>query len=180
MNILKTQTIAETKFLNLNLSSYVNKKGDIDQWVWVERPNTINAVIIAAMVGDKLVVIREYRIPIEDYEWGMPAGLVDLGEKPETTVVRELKEETGLEFDTWKRPISPLVYSTAGITNEGVYMAFVNAKGTISNSGNEATEEIQTFLMDREQVKSLLEDPTKKIGAKAYLVFDRFVTFGDV
>ena len=180
MEILRTQVIAETKHLNLNMTSYVNNKGAIGEWVWVERPNDTHAVVIAAMVEDKLVLIREFRIPIGDYEWGIPAGLVDLGEKPETTVIRELKEETGLDFDSWKRPISPIIYSTAGITNEGTYMAFVNAKGSLSNKGNEATEDIQTFLVDRVEARSILKDHSVKIGAKAYFILDRFATFGDI
>ena len=180
MEVIKTNQIAKTKFLNLNMTSYVDTKGVVNQWVWVERPNSVNAVVIAALVDDKLVVIKEYRVPIEDYEWGIPAGLIDMGEKPEDSVTRELKEETGLDFVSWRRPLSPLIYSAAGLTSEGVYMAFVNATGSLSDKGTEDSEDIETFLVDRTQAREILNDHSKKIGAKAYFVLERFVTFGDI
>ena len=43
-----------------------------------------------------MVIIREYRVPLDGYEYGFPAGLVDNGESLEQAARRELMEETGL------------------------------------------------------------------------------------
>ena len=68
---------------------------------------------------NKLVITREYRVPLDDYEVGFPAGLVDAGESVEQAVRRELKEETGLNLS---RVIctSPPLYPSAGMTDESV------------------------------------------------------------
>jgi len=180
MKIMNKQTVAETKFLNLNMTQYEDKKGDLQQWVWAERPNGQHAVVIAAKVGNKILMIKEFRVPIEDYEWGFPAGLIELNEDVEKAVARELKEETGLDFGKLIRPISPLIYNTAGMTNEGSYMAFVEAKGTITDEYTEASEDIVAALFSKDEIKKMLEDTDKKFGAKAYLILQRFADHGDI
>ena len=73
-----------------------------------------------------------------------------------------------------------MIYNSTGMTNEGVYMAFVDAGGEISTAHAGDSEEITVFLMTKDEIKSLTSDPSNMIGAKAYLVFDRFVTHGDL
>lgn len=43
----------------------------------------------------KLLLIDEYRAPADSRIISFPAGLVNTGEDPELSVIRELKEETG-------------------------------------------------------------------------------------
>ena len=99
--IIGTKRIAETRFINLVEDTYVDKKGSKRKWVKAERVNNQNAVMIIATIdinGSKcLIVTKELRIPLNGYEWGTPAGLIDQGEDPTQTAVRELKEETGLD-----------------------------------------------------------------------------------
>lgn len=181
MKIIRKSPISTSKFLNLNCTIYEDPKSDkLMNWFWAERPNGQNAVVIAALLEDKLVVIEEFRVPIEDYEWGLPAGLIDYGESPEETVRRELLEETGLSVKRFIRPITPLIYNTAGMTNEGCHMAFVEAAGTPSRKLLDGGEDINTHLLSREEISKLMKDPTKKFGAKAYLVFERFAAHGDI
>jgi ADP-ribose pyrophosphatase YjhB (NUDIX family) len=44
----------------------------------------------------KLLLVRREREPFKDL-WDLPGGFLDAGEHPEAAVVRELREETGLE-----------------------------------------------------------------------------------
>ena len=53
-------------------------------------------------------------------------GLVESGEPIETAVRRELKEETGLELISIDS-ISPLTYSSSGLSDETAAVAFVKA-----------------------------------------------------
>ena len=71
--------------------------GHARQWTTVHRKQ---AVVIAAMTADeRLVLIRQERIPVRAVIWEMPAGQID-EENPgraeiEATALRELEEETG-------------------------------------------------------------------------------------
>jgi ADP-ribose pyrophosphatase len=187
--IIKKTVLASTKFLNLIEITYKNKIGKLSTWFSAERPNNQNAVVIVALVHDEnkepcLVVIKEYRVPIQGYEWGLPAGLIESGQSPEATAIKELKEETGLYVSTFTRPISPAVFNSPGLTNEAVYYAFVYADGKLDNSKTEESEDITSYLMTRQEVQSLLRqaehDPKTMIGAKAWLIFNRFVEHGDL
>jgi ADP-ribose pyrophosphatase len=188
--ILNKQKIAETRYLDLVTTSYQDKNGKISNWVSAERPNSQNAVVIVALIQNEqnyplLVVTKEYRVPIQGYEIGLPAGLIDPGQSIEETATRELKEETGLDVIRFIRPVTPFVFNSPGMTSEAVSYAFVEATGYMTQDNLQASEDIETFLYSRAEVAQLLKDAMDPgnnllIGAKAWLVFERFVKYGDI
>ncbi len=178
MKIVKKETLYKTNYLNFVGTTFLNKNNKEDIWYSAERYNGGKTVLVAALVEGKLAVTKEFRVAIGDYEWSLPAGLVDNDELPEETAKRELKEETNLELISVK-DVSPYLYNSAGMTNEVVSIVFCTAKGTIDNIGNESSEDIQCFLMDSIQIQKLMEDRSKKFSAKAYLIFRRFIENGE-
>ena len=141
-----------------------------------------DAVIIVPMVrtaeGTRLVVTREFRVPIGDYEYAFPAGIIDNDEDPTETAARELREETGLEL-TDVLLVSPPLYSSAGMTDESVVIVYCNAAGSLSVEHMEASEEIHTLLLTREGVADLVHCRGRfagaKISAKAWPVLQAFL-----
>jgi 8-oxo-dGTP diphosphatase len=53
------------------------------------------ATAIITFQHDKILLIKRATVPFKGY-WALPGGRVDPGETVEHTVVREVKEETGL------------------------------------------------------------------------------------
>ena len=82
MKIKNEVVTHETKFLLFKDIFYEDKNGVEKVWHKVSRVNQTNAVVIVAYKeftaseGRKLVVTKEFRVPIADYEWGLPAGLI--------------------------------------------------------------------------------------------------------
>jgi 8-oxo-dGTP pyrophosphatase MutT (NUDIX family) len=75
------------------------------------------AVAVVALLGDDLVLVRQYRAPIDAALLELPAGIKDNhGEAPADTAQRELIEETGYRAGT----IEPLIrfVNSAGFTDE--------------------------------------------------------------
>jgi ADP-ribose pyrophosphatase len=192
MNIVQNKLLLHTKYLNFNETIYKDTKDNLRNWCWVERPNKRKAVmIVAEVLGDwkwfgigykqnsRLVIIKEFRVPISGYEWGFPAGLVDGDEPVETTVIRELKEETNLDLVSIDE-ISPFVYNTAGISNESISIVYATVEGELSKKNLESSEDIETFLMTQEEVKKLLEDKDKLFGAKAWIIMNTYAKFGRI
>ena len=49
--------------------------------------------IVALTDDDKVVLIKQFRKPIEQVIWEIPAGKLEIGENPKDCAIRELKEE---------------------------------------------------------------------------------------
>jgi ADP-ribose pyrophosphatase len=192
MKVVQTETLVKTKFADFKATEYLDNNDKQKFWTWVQRPEGFKAVMIVPYIDYgykdtgkgydhdiRLVVTKEYRITlgVDDgnfYEWGFPAGLIDKDETVEEAVKRELKEETGLDLKRVIR-VSPFAYNTPGITDETIAVCYVEAEGDICNDLHEASEDIQTFVVDKDYVRTLLSDETKKFGSKAWIVLDQFV-----
>lgn len=127
------------------------------------RENQPDGVIIYALYGenrDRVVLIRQYRYSIGDYIYELPAGLVDEGEDYHQAGIRELKEETGLDFhpitvdSIYEKPY----FTTIGMTDESCAAVYGTASGTISREGLEETEDIEVILADRKEIRRILKE----------------------
>jgi ADP-ribose pyrophosphatase len=181
--------LTDCRWINLFEVFYTHKTPKERSWLMCSRkahPITdaakADAVMIIAIVktehGGKLVVTKEFRVPLWDYEYALPAGLIDDGEDITETITRELKEETGLDVVKIQH-ISKPVYSSAGMTDESNHMVIVEAAGTVSNHFQHPDEDIEVFLMDVEEIKKLLIS-NKKIAAKAWGIFYHFAQTGKI
>jgi ADP-ribose pyrophosphatase len=71
-----------------------------DPYFVLERPDA--AIIVPVTESNEVVLVRQYRPPLEMMELGLPAGLVEEGERPEEAARRELAEETGYTGGEWE------------------------------------------------------------------------------
>ena len=55
------------------------------------------ATAIIRFPPDKILLIKRATVPFKGY-WALPGGRVDPGETVEQTIIREVKEETGLDI----------------------------------------------------------------------------------
>ena len=187
--IKEARKLTDEKWLNLFDVKYVAKTGDEKSWQLATRqkePKCVtgryarpDAVVIVPFhkVEDKMVITREYRVPLNDYEYGFPAGLIDGGESVEQATRRELREETGLTVSRFIK-MSPPIYSSAGMTDESVAMVYVECEGTPSNTANTEFELIEVLLISPAEALRMCSDVTLKFDAKAWLEISRFAENG--
>ena len=62
-----------------------------------------SVVLIAIDDSGGLILVRQYRAPIDRDTWECPAGRVDKGESPDAAAARECEEEIGLVPHTIER-----------------------------------------------------------------------------
>jgi len=71
-----------------------------DPYYVIERPDA--AIIFPLTTDGEVVLVSQYRPPLDMMELGLPAGLVEEGERPEEAARRELSEETGYTGGEWE------------------------------------------------------------------------------
>ena len=193
--IKNVKTLVETKFVGLYDVKYNNKNNDERHWMVASRKgekelseiylenkeDKIDAVVICALHKDenKLVLIKQFRVPINNFIYELPAGLVDNDEDIKTAAARELKEETGLNLIQINKVNSKdKVYLSPGMTDESVAFIYCLCDGKISQEFLEDNEEIEALLISKEQAKEILKGDDI-IDIKSYLMLQMFANLGD-
>lgn len=176
------EKMTDEKFLNLYKLHAENKEGNPLEYLVASRAKQVDdlkainheekpdAVAMLGIVDDeKVVLIKQYRYAIGDYIYELPAGLVDDGEDVYETAIREMKEETGLDFVPTRAEFSNRAfYSSAGMTDESCSIICGEVFGVVSTDKNESTEEIEIIFADKDEVRRILKE--EKVCMKTALV----------
>lgn len=194
--IKKINSLKEGKFISLYDLEYKNKLNQDKHWTVATRKNRefledfylngkedkVDAVGIVAyhVKYKKLVAIKQFRVPINDYIYELPAGLVDEDDKDIVEAVkRELKEETGLDLiGVNKEYTKDKAYLSPGMTDESIALVFCTCDGEINKEGLEDDEDIEAILISQEDAKAILKS-NEKIDVKALLMLQNFALLGD-
>ena len=161
MRRIEKQTIGSGDWLTLARIYYEGHDGVTRTWETVNRKNSRGAVGILATMKDsgEIVLIRQYRPPLDRFAIEFPAGLIDDGEEPGEAALRELREETGYKGELKK--LSDRAYSSPGLTDEFQIFARVEidpaVQGEIQTDFDEA-ESIETFLVAPDKLNEFLEN----------------------
>ena len=135
----------------------------------------------------KMLLIKEFRYPINNYVISTPAGLIDSNESITDAAIRELYEEVGYtkEQVTIESVLQPS-YSSVGLSDEQTASVFVTVDDSIKPKQHlEASEDITYFWIDAHQAEYFLEngyfsndlmryldlEPHEKIGVTARTQF---------
>ena len=172
--INKITPLTNVKFLNLYELEAENKFGDTHPYYVASRKNENimmaatkevipDGVVIYSLFGEKadhLIMVRQFRYPLNDYIYELPAGLIDPGESIKETAIREMKEETGLtftpaEFDDF---LSRPHFSSAGMPNLDHL---------------EPNEDLSVELVDKNEAKRILRE--ENLSVKAYYLLLHFI-----
>jgi ADP-ribose pyrophosphatase len=191
----KIYKLSNNRFLNLFKLDAVTDSGRKFDYFFVSRrqeeeklkivTKDINAegVVIYPILKNepgKIVMIRQYRYPLDDYLYELPAGLIDSGETADMAAIREMKEETGLDFEVYnggdgayRRPF----FMGAGFTDESCNAVFGFANGSVSLRDMEDTESIQVVIVDRCEARRILAE--EKVSLRAAYLLVNFLHAND-
>ena len=147
-------TRAAGRFLRLDELEYLDGHGRQRRWESAARQGGAWAVLVIATLqpSRRLLLIRQYRPPMDGFVVEFPAGLVDAGETPAQAAVREVLEETGYRGQVaWT---GPQTCSSPGMTSEGVLLVLMEVDETLPENRCPVAspaegEEIEVCLVER-------------------------------
>ena len=188
------QKKTDTRFLNFYEFQAVHRDGSVSPYYVASRAKEISGlkavthenkpdgVILYGVYGeqkDKVVLIRQYRYPLGGYVYEFPAGLVEDGEDMMQAGIREMYEETGLTFVPKDAgPYSRPFFTTIGMTVESCGTVFGYCSGEPTSCHQEASEEIQVVIADREECRRILKEENVAIMC-AYMLMHFIASEGD-
>jgi len=187
--ILKVERMTNTKWLNLFKVQYINSKDKVINWFFASRKKKplikdggVDCVVIIPVIetpeGRKIVLVKEYRVTLNDYEYGFPAGLVEPNQTLVDAATKELKEETGLDVKKFIGE-SNRIYSSPGLSDECSVIILMEVQGELSTKYQEQVEDIEPLMYDIEDVKKLLTS-NKKVGAKTWGMLYHYTLIGRI
>lgn len=122
------------------------------EWECIRHPG--GALAVPVTKEGKLVLVRQYRFALEGRLLEFPAGTVEKGESPETTIKREIEEETGYSASKWRNlgkfPLAP------GYSDEYIYAFLAQDLEKLPNPpSQDDDEDIEVVLMTPDEFETL-------------------------
>ena len=161
--ILTRTQLAAGRHLSLHTVEFMDDRGRIRKWEAAGRVGGLGAVMIIAVLqpDDRIVLIRQFRPPAGKYLIEFPAGLIDPGETPEKTAVRELFEETGYRGDIIR--VLPPTYNSPGMSGETITPVVMHIQAELYRENPPTphpvdSESIECFTVPRTALISFLKE----------------------
>ena len=132
-----------------------------------------SAVMMAVDERQRILLVRQYRLPAGANLWELPAGRLDPGENPLQAAKRELVEETGYRARRWKKLIS--FYPSPGYVSERMTI-FLATGLTAGQAQPMEDERIQCRWFRAQQVEQMIRSNKIQDGKTiiGYFVWDGF------
>ncbi|MGL4912185.1 MAG: NUDIX hydrolase [Romboutsia sp.] len=130
----------------------------------VEHPGAVG--VVAINDNNEVVLVKQFRKPIEKVIWEIPAGKLESGENPKECAIRELKEETGYEAENLK--LIHKFYTSSGFSNQKIYIYLATGLNAGENKLDE-DESLEVYNIKLEEaynmiIKNEIEDAKTSIG----------------
>ena len=151
--VLHSKYINKHPYFTARQDAYLLPSGKkVDPYFVVEMPDSV--CVMAITEGNEVIMIKQYRYPVNEILLELPGGFIDGGEQPETAASRELLEETGYQFSQFH--YMGVTYGNPGVLSNAthLYLALGGTKAT--EQSLDANEEIITELHSLESVKAKL------------------------
>ncbi|MFD7613583.1 NUDIX domain-containing protein [Streptomyces sp. NPDC059828] len=114
-----------------------------------------SVAVLALDESDRVLVLRQYRHPVRQKLWEIPAGLLDVpGENPLTAAQRELYEEAHVKAVDWRVLVD--VYTTPGGCDEAVRVFLARDLSEVAGERFQVSEEEADMELARVPLEDLV------------------------
>lgn len=139
-------------FAMKDIECYHPDKKVTHRFFTLSSPDWIN--IVATTDEGRLIMVRQHRLGTDDITLETPGGLIEGGESPEETALRELREETGYEAGTIH--LLKKLTNNPAIFNNYIYFYYAGNCKKIHEQDLDAAEDIEVETFSREEIMDLI------------------------
>lgn len=179
MKIININQQTNNRFLNLYEAEFENGV----KWTLASRrsskelmlatgktkADTVTIIPILNINGKtSILMTKEFRYPLNDNVWSFPAGLVEEGESPEVSAIRELEEEIGAKEVSALNQVTGVCFKSEGLTDETacVYEAVISKLG---KQNLQDSEDIKVFAIEIEDIPKFIDSHKNSMSQIAAL-----------
>lgn len=152
-------------FLQLDIRTVELPNGKVSKREIIKHPGAV--AIIAYKDKDTILLVEQFRNPIEKTLLELPAGKLETGESLEECAKRELEEETGYKSDNFT--YLGKIVTTPAFCNEYIYI-YKAEHLYPGNIGGDEDEFINIHEINIKEIKNMIKEE-KIIDAKTISAF---------
>lgn len=162
----------DAKRYTVELGSLATPTGSSPYSIVRMRPFVCVLPVVDAGTPDvRVVLVRQFRYAVDEWQFEPPAGGIEEGEEPAHAALRELREESGLLVDElldlgW-------VYPSGGSTDEKAHLFAARCSRARVSTDFDKGEQIETVYASRQEMEDLLLGGTYA-HAVTYALWMRF------
>ncbi|WP_409301510.1 NUDIX hydrolase [Peribacillus sp. SCS-155] len=148
---ISSEKVFAGKVISLQVDEVVLPDGKHSKREIVKHPGAV--AVIAITPDNKMIMVEQYRKPLERSVVEIPAGKLEKGEEPLYCAARELEEETGYESKKMEHLIS--FYTSPGFADELIHIFLaedlVKKENAAAGDDDEFVEVLELTLDEAEE-----------------------------
>jgi ADP-ribose pyrophosphatase len=112
------------------------------------------AVVVPVKDDGKIILVKQYRYPFDEWMYELPAGKLEIDEDPLVCAARELTEETGYTTSD----ISPLgkIYTSPGFCTEILYIYLAQNLKPGNHNREEGEHGMEVYELTLNEVNKMI------------------------
>ncbi|MCF6137662.1 NUDIX domain-containing protein [Pseudalkalibacillus berkeleyi] len=150
---LDTKVIYNGKIIDLHLEKVELPDGNTSQREVVKHPGAV--AVLAVTPENKIVLVRQYRKPLNREIIEIPAGKLEPNESPELCAMRELEEETG--YRTEKLEFLQSFYTSPGFADEIIHIYYTDQL-EVGNEQPDEDEFVETMEVTLDEAIEMVQN----------------------
>jgi len=148
---ISSETIFTGKIIQLQVDQVSLPNGETATRELIKHPGAV--AVIPITKDNKIVLVEQYRKPLEKSLVEIPAGKLEIGEELQAAAIRELEEETG--YTTNELSFVTTFYTSPGFADEQITIYITDSleklKNPVAGDEDEFVEVIELTLDEAKQ-----------------------------
>jgi ADP-ribose pyrophosphatase len=151
--LLRQKLAYKGRKFSFDVNTYRLPNQSVGEWECIRHPG--GALAVPLTNDGQLAIVRQYRFAAQGRLLEFPAGTIEVGETPESTIEREIQEEVGYAAKEWRKLGE--FFLAPGYSDEIIYAFLAKDLMKLAKPlGLDEDEDIEVVLMTPDEVEAAI------------------------